>query len=70
MRADEQNRNCLTAKDVAKALRASMPTAYAIIAREDFPKLRFGRKIIVPRVDFERWLSEMAAKGGIDLKIP
>ena len=35
MRADEQNRNCLTAKDVAKALRASMPTAYAIIASED-----------------------------------
>lgn len=59
----------MTTKDVAHELDCSLPIAYNIVNREDFPKVRYGRKIIIPREAFERWLSEAAAIG-LDLKEP
>jgi excisionase family DNA binding protein len=58
---------CMTTKDVAQALNVCLPVAYNIVNREDFPKIRFGRKIIVPRTAFEAWLNETALKG-LDMK--
>lgn len=68
MLTEGQKRSCMTVEEVAAELGYSKPTAYAIINREDFPKIRYGRKIIIPRVLFEGWLRNTAANGGADLK--
>ena len=31
-------------------------TVYALVNREDFPKIRLGRKILIPRDALNRWL--------------
>lgn len=62
-----EKRFCITVKDVAEAFGISLPTAYNIVNREDFPKIRYGRKIIVPREAFEKWMADLSAKN-IDLK--
>jgi len=65
--SEARKSECMTAKEVGAILNASLPVTYAIINREDFPKIRFGRKIIVPRTAFEAWLNDTATKG-LDLK--
>ena len=65
----EQKRACMVTKDIAFEVGCSLPTAYEIVNREDFPKIRYGRKIIIPREAFERWLAKAAADG-LDLKDP
>jgi len=64
---EAQKRACMTVSDVATELGVSKPVAYAIANRSDFPAIRFGRRLIVPRDSFGRWLEE-AARGGVDLK--
>ena len=44
--------------DLCDELGISPPTAYALVNREDFPKIRIGRRIRIPREGFERWLRE------------
>ena len=46
----------LTVSDVQQALNVGRNTAYELVNREDFPKIRLGRKIIIPRDAFLRWL--------------
>lgn len=48
----------LTASDIQNALGIGRRQAYELINREDFPKIRLGRKIIVPREAFLRWLDK------------
>lgn len=64
-----QKSTCMTPKDIRDETGYSLPTVYNIVNREDFPKIRYGRKIIIPREAFERWLSNAAADG-LDLKEP
>ena len=65
--SETQKHACMTVTEVAEELGVSRPVAYAIANRSDFPAIRFGRRLIVPRDSFGRWLEE-AAKGGVDLK--
>ena len=51
----------LTAYEVAEILRVYRDKAYEIIRRPDFPKIRDGRKIIIPRDAFFRWLDNSYA---------
>lgn len=51
----------LTAYEVADILRVYRDKAYEIIRRPDFPKIRDGRKIIIPRDAFFRWLDNSYA---------
>lgn len=46
----------LTRKDVAQKLRVSLPTADRLIARSDFPKIRFGRSVKVPEELLDEWI--------------
>lgn len=46
----------LSVQDMANQLGISRPVAYQIVGRSDFPKVRVGRRIIIPRQGLEDWL--------------
>lgn len=47
----------LTVSDIQQALGIGKNHAYELVNRADFPAIRLGRKIIVPREAFIRWLN-------------
>lgn len=46
----------MKAIDVAKTLNVSLQNAYVIINRDDFPKFRLGKRIMIDKADFFNWL--------------
>lgn len=46
----------LTVRDIQQALGVGRNTAYCIANRADFPAIRLGNKLIIPRDAFLRWL--------------
>jgi excisionase family DNA binding protein len=48
------DRLVMTVREVAGALGISKTHAYELIAREELPALRLGRRIVVPRRALER----------------
>lgn len=52
----------LTAKELAAALRISRSGAYALMAKEGFPSVSVGKRLVVPKALFVKWL-ETEAKG-------
>lgn len=46
--------------EVAALLGINLPKAYELARQENFPSVRVGRRIIVPRVSFHRWLEQAA----------
>lgn len=42
--------------DLQKALGIGRAQAYELVNRADFPTIRLGRKILIPRDAFMRWL--------------
>ena len=50
-----------TISDLARNLKVSMPTAYAMTEEPGFPLLRVGRKKLVIVSGLERWMFERAA---------
>lgn len=46
----------LKANDVAKTLNVSLQNAYVIINRDDFPKFKIGKRIMICRARFFNWL--------------
>ena len=49
-------RMTLSVAEVQQALGVGRNTVYELVSRNDFPKIRVGRKIIVPRDAFAKWL--------------
>jgi excisionase family DNA binding protein len=52
-----------TVPEVAGLLGINVITAYELAKREDFPSIRIGRRIVVPKAAFARWLDNQAASG-------
>ena len=52
---------CTNAEGVGKILGVSRKTAYELVNRDDFPKIRIGRRILVPIAGLERWVDDQAA---------
>jgi len=50
----------LTVEEVAKVLRISRGTAYNLVHREDFPAVKIGRRLIIPRDHFWSWVNKEA----------
>lgn len=48
----------LTVTDVQQALGCGKRQAYELANRADFPTIRIGRKIVIPRDAFLRWLDK------------
>ena len=47
----------MTVDELGEVLGISRPKAYELANREDFPKIRLGRRIIIPITGFNNWLS-------------
>ena len=52
----------LNAELVAKVLGVSISSAYELMHETDFPALRIGSRIVVPKEEFRRWVD--AQTGG------
>ena len=46
----------LSLEEAGKLLGVSRQTAYLLTRREDFPVLRIGRRILIPRKQLEAWM--------------
>lgn len=49
------------AYDVAEFLNLNLPSAYEVMRHESFPSFQVGKKIMVARTAFDRWLDSDAA---------
>lgn len=49
-----------TVPEVSTLLGINLPKAYELARQEGFPAIRIGRRIVVPKVAFERWLQSAA----------
>jgi len=49
-----------TVPEVARLLGINVITAYEIARQEGFPSIRIGRRIVVPKEAFHRWLEQAA----------
>lgn len=47
----------LSAKLVAQTLGISRSSAYELMRDKDFPALRIGNRIIVPKEDLRKWVA-------------
>ena len=54
----------LTIKEVSRRLGVSAATAYRAAARNEFPVMKLGRRLVIPRPAFERWLETGALLQG------
>lgn len=50
----------MTVSDVQCALRVSKPNSYKIMASADFPKMKIGKRVLVEKDAFKRWLANIA----------
>jgi len=46
--------------EVAALMEINLPKAYEIARQENFPSIRIGRRIVVPKEAFHRWLEQAA----------
>ncbi len=46
--------------EVAALLEINLPKAYELARQEGFPSIRIGRRIVVPKEAFHRWLEQAA----------
>ena len=51
----------LTVREVQQALGIGRNAAYCLANRADFPAIRLGNKLIIPRDAFLRWLEAQTA---------
>ncbi|MFW5987863.1 MAG: helix-turn-helix domain-containing protein [bacterium] len=50
----------LQVREVAEILRINQTKAYELAKREDFPSVKLGRRIIIPKEAFKNWLEQTA----------
>ena len=48
----------LNAQTVAKVLGISPSSGYELLREKDFPSLRIGNRIVVPKDEFIRWVEQ------------
>ena len=53
----------LNAKNLSKVLGLSESSVYELMHEKDFPKIRIGKRLVVPKEKFISWLNEHT-KGG------
>lgn len=53
----QKKKSVLTATEVAEELGISRTKAYDLIRSRGFPKIVMGRRVVVPRKEFENWVS-------------
>ena len=58
--SENSEKLALSVPETAKILDVSVPTAYELTRRADFPAFRIGRRTLVDRAGLERWVSLQA----------
>ena len=53
----------LNAQMVAMVLGVSPSSGYELLREKDFPSLRIGNRIVVPKEDFIRWVEKHTGGG-------
>jgi excisionase family DNA binding protein len=59
-RIPQTTRVVYTVREVAALLGMCLPKAYELVRQEGFPAIRIGRRIVVPKEAFHRWLEQAA----------
>lgn len=54
----------LNAETVSKVLGVSPSSAYELLHEDDFPTLRVGSRMVVPKEQFIQWVSDHTEGGG------
>lgn len=54
-------RRVYVTEDLITLLGIGRAAAYNLVNRRDFPSIRVGRKVLIPRDAFERWLEAQTA---------
>ncbi|MEL7658822.1 MAG: helix-turn-helix domain-containing protein, partial [Bacillota bacterium] len=60
---DKTSNVTLNVADIADILGISRSIAYQLVRQKDFPKIRIGKRIIIPRDNFFSWLNRQAQRG-------
>ncbi len=60
MSKQEIERAVYTAREISIMLNRNLPATYELMKRKDFPSIRLGRRIVVPKAAFHRWLEQAA----------
>lgn len=55
-------KNTMSVKELAERMGISLPMAYDLTRREDFPSLRVGARILIPIDAFRDWLAREASR--------
>lgn len=55
-------KNTISVKELAERMGISLPMAYDLTRREDFPSLRVGARILIPIDAFKDWLAREASR--------
>ena len=56
------NQDFMSVSDLQKTLGVSRGHAYELVAREDFPALRIGKRIVIPVRQFEAWVEKQTQR--------
>ena len=54
----------LNAEIVAKLLGSGQASAYELMHEKDFPSIRIGKRLVVPRDKFIAWVEKHSVGGG------
>jgi len=57
------NKVVYTVAECAAMMGLSLPKLYELAKRKDFPSIRVGGRVIVPKEAFHRWLEVQATSG-------
>ena len=55
-----QNSEVLTVKQIREKLNIGLRQAYSLVNKSDFPSIRVGGSIRIPKKAFEEWLENQA----------
>ncbi len=56
----------LSVQELAAQLGISLPVAYELVKRPDFPSLRIGGRILIPIDRFRDWIDSQTRGGSAD----
>ena len=56
--ADLQNRLCIKVPEAAKMLGISRNFAYELVKQKQLPVIKFGKRLLIPRVALEKMLEK------------
>lgn len=57
------DRKTLTVKEVSQWLGIGINQTYALVKKDGFPKLRIGTQYLIPKKEFEEWVSNNSYAG-------